>query len=117
HTSSRSERPPRNERMSSERSKRKRSPRRDRDDDQGLERRRRKEREEREVKLPLGARMLVKGDFEAFRPLLAYYLRIQKQKNVSRMEERELRGRWKSFMRKWNAGELAEGWYDPSIWE
>ena len=33
------------------------------------------------------------------------------------MDEREVRGRWKSFLGKWNGGTLAEGWYDPSIWE
>lgn len=69
------------------------------------------------VKLPFGARRLVKGDFEGFRPLLGYYLRIQKQRDVRGMEERELRGRWKSFLGKWNKGELAEGWYDPGIFE
>ncbi|KAL9112119.1 MAG: hypothetical protein Q9227_003496 [Pyrenula ochraceoflavens] len=25
----------------------------------------------------------------------------------------EVKGRWKSFVGKWNRGELAEGWYDP----
>ncbi|PKS11537.1 hypothetical protein jhhlp_003302 [Lomentospora prolificans] len=115
--SHRVERPDPNERIDSGRSKRKRSPRGDRDEDRASERRRRKQRETREVQLPLGARALVKGDFEAFRPLLAYYLAIQKQKDARTMDERELRGRWKSFLGKWNAGELAEGWYDPGIWE
>ena len=31
------------------------------------------------------------------------------------MDEREIRGRWKSFTGKWNRGELAEGWYDPEM--
>lgn len=52
-----------------------------------------------------------------FRPLLSYYLSIQKQKDMGAMDEREVRGRWKSFLRKWNEGELAEGWYDPHVWE
>lgn len=69
------------------------------------------------MKLPFGARRLVKGDFDGFRPLLGYYLRIQKQRDAREMGERELRGRWKSFLGKWNKGELAEGWYDPGIFE
>lgn len=31
------------------------------------------------------------------------------------MDEREVRGRWKSFVAKWNSGELASGWYDPDV--
>jgi hypothetical protein len=31
------------------------------------------------------------------------------------LDEREARGRWKSFVGKWNRGELAEGWYDPDL--
>ncbi|SPO05022.1 related to RNA helicase HEL117 [Cephalotrichum gorgonifer] len=85
------------------------------------ERRHRSPRESRSEEvakeLPFGSRKLVKGDFEAFRPLLGYYLSIQKQKDVAKMQEREVKGRWKSFLAKWNAGTLAEGWYDPSIWE
>lgn len=77
----------------------------------------RERREEPKGELPFGARKLGKGDLEAFRPLLAYYLRIQKQRDVREMEEREVKGRWKSFMGKWNGGALAEGWYDPHIWE
>jgi hypothetical protein len=30
------------------------------------------------------------------------------------LDEKEARGRWKSFLGKWNRGELAEGWYDPA---
>lgn len=83
------------------------------------ERRRRSPRGERREapELPLGARKLGKGDLEVFRPLLAYYLRIQKQKDMGAMDGREVRGRWKSFVGKWNGGALAEGWYDPHVWE
>lgn len=83
------------------------------------ERRHRSRERRREPKdeLPFGARKLSKGDFEAFRPLLAYYLRVQKQRDIRAMEEREVKGRWKSFLGKWNGGELAEGWYDAHIWE
>lgn len=31
------------------------------------------------------------------------------------MDDREVKGRWKSFIGKWNRGELAEGWYDPDL--
>lgn len=31
------------------------------------------------------------------------------------MDDREVKGRWKSFISKWNRGELAEGWYDPEM--
>lgn len=48
---------------------------------------------------------------ENFRPLLAQYLEVQKQKDITVLDEREVRGRWKSFVGKWNKGELAEGWY------
>lgn len=65
--------------------------------------------------LPFEARQLVKGDLDRFEPLLAHYLFIQKQKDAYEMDEREIRGRWKSFVSKWNRNELAEGWYDPEM--
>ncbi|RSL62495.1 hypothetical protein CEP54_005720 [Fusarium duplospermum] len=67
------------------------------------------------VTLPFDARQLSKGDLGAFRPLFADYLDLQKQKDIEEMDEREVRGRWKSFIGKWNRGELAEGWYDPEM--
>lgn len=48
-------------------------------------------------------------------PLLARYLSLQKQRELGDMDEREVKGRWKSFVGKWNRGELAEGWYDPEM--
>lgn len=33
------------------------------------------------------------------------------------MDDREVKGRWKSFVGKWNRGELAEGWYDPDMFQ
>ncbi|KKF96900.1 hypothetical protein CFO_g732 [Ceratocystis platani] len=71
----------------------------------------------RAVELPFEARPLHKRDFKAFLPLFAYYLDLQKQKDLSDMDEREAKGRWKSFLGKWNRGELAEGWYDPVMFE
>ncbi|KAE9377077.1 hypothetical protein N431DRAFT_436320 [Stipitochalara longipes BDJ] len=64
--------------------------------------------------LPFNSRLLTKRDYEAFRPMFALYLDIQKGKILEEMDETEIKGRWKSFLGKWNRGELAEGWYDPS---
>jgi hypothetical protein len=66
------------------------------------------------VRLPYKQSALHKGDFEAYRHLFADYLDLQKQIDVSTLGEDEVKGRWKSFLGKWNRGELAEGWYDPS---
>ncbi|TKA77364.1 hypothetical protein B0A49_01503 [Cryomyces minteri] len=46
--------------------------------------------------------------------MFALYLDIQKQKVLDDLSEEEVKGRWKSFVGKWNRGELAEGWYDPA---
>ncbi|KAI9151714.1 hypothetical protein HJFPF1_08923 [Paramyrothecium foliicola] len=55
------------------------------------------------------------ADLPAFEALFAEYLDLQKQILLYDLEEREVRGRWKSFVSKWNKGELAEGWYDPEM--
>ncbi|KAM0418021.1 hypothetical protein ACHAPD_004371 [Fusarium lateritium] len=52
----------------------------------------------------------------AFEPLLGEYLSVQKQKDMTQMDDREVKGRWKSFIGKWNRNELAEGWYDPDTY-
>ncbi|KAM5346680.1 hypothetical protein ACJ41O_009685 [Fusarium nematophilum] len=67
------------------------------------------------VNLPFNARPLSKADLAAFEPLFADYLGLQKQKDIAEMDDREVKGRWKSFVGKWNRGELAEGWYDPEM--
>lgn len=67
--------------------------------------------------LPFSARPLGKSDLRAFRPLFAYFLSLQKQIELDDLDEREERGRWKSFVGKWNRGELAEGWYDPEMYQ
>ncbi|EKD15852.1 hypothetical protein MBM_05863 [Drepanopeziza brunnea f. sp. 'multigermtubi' MB_m1] len=64
--------------------------------------------------LPFNSRQLVKRDYDAFKPMFALYLDIQKQRYLEDMDETEVRGRWKSFVGKWNRGELSEGWYDPT---
>ncbi|KIW93921.1 uncharacterized protein Z519_05236 [Cladophialophora bantiana CBS 173.52] len=62
--------------------------------------------------LPYGARELSRHDLPAYRPLFALYLDIQKQLNLENLDDAEVKGRWKSFVQKWNRGELAQGWYD-----
>ncbi|KAI1263195.1 hypothetical protein F5Y18DRAFT_132427 [Xylariaceae sp. FL1019] len=84
----------------------------------GRRHRHRSERSEKPVTLPCTARALSRSsDLEAFRPLFARYLDIQKQIDIATLEEREVRGRWKSFVAKWNSAELAEGWYRPETYE
>ncbi|KAK8046575.1 hypothetical protein PG996_014639 [Apiospora saccharicola] len=69
------------------------------------------------TELPYSARPLSKADYDAFLPLLARYLDIQKGKDIHELDEREVRGRWKSFVGKWNEGSLANGWYDPEYFQ
>lgn len=64
--------------------------------------------------LPCRAQPLSKRDLQSYINLFASYLDIQKQKTFSDLPESEVKGRWKSFIGKWNRGELAEGWYDPA---
>ncbi|CAG8124011.1 unnamed protein product [Penicillium salamii] len=66
------------------------------------------------VILPYQARELSRRDLEAYHPMFAMYLDIQKGKFIEDLSEDEVKGRWKSFTQKWNRGELAEGWYDPA---
>ncbi|RMX88105.1 hypothetical protein D0867_15580, partial [Hortaea werneckii] len=63
--------------------------------------------------LPFHARPLHKRDLTTHRALFAEYLDLQKRLDIDALGEDEARGRWKSFVGKWNRGELAEGWYDP----
>jgi len=49
--------------------------------------------------------------------VFADYLDLQKGHDIADLSEDEVKGRWKSFMNKWNRGELAEGWYDPKTKE
>lgn len=68
--------------------------------------------------LPSNARPLsYKHDLDAFTPLFAYYLDVQKSLDLYGLDPQQARGRWKSFVNKWNRGELAEGWYDPEMFE
>ncbi|KAJ5167883.1 uncharacterized protein N7482_003477 [Penicillium canariense] len=108
---SRSRSPHRSDRRKSDRLRR-------HDRDRG-ERDHRHERRSREppaqpVILPYQARELSRRDLEAFEPMFAMYLDIQKGLIIEELKDEEVKGRWKSFIRKWNRGELAEGWYDPA---
>ncbi|KAJ5287533.1 hypothetical protein N7478_003219 [Penicillium angulare] len=69
------------------------------------------------VVLPLNARQLSRRDLEVFEPMFAMYLDIQKGIFIEDLSEDEVKGRWKSFIHKWNRAELAEGWYDPATLE
>lgn len=62
--------------------------------------RRVKPRVERKA-LPFGARDLSRYDLSAFRPMFALYLDIQKQIYIDDLDEKEVKGRWKSFVGKW----------------
>ncbi|RMJ24510.1 hypothetical protein PHISP_04609, partial [Aspergillus sp. HF37] len=64
--------------------------------------------------LPFQARELTKHDLRCYEPMFAMYLDIQKGLSIEDLPSDEVRGRWKSFVGKWNRGILAEGWYDPA---
>ena len=64
------------------------------------------------AQLPLNARHLNKHDIDTYRALFCEYLDIQKRIDISELSADEVKGRWKSFLGKWNRGELAEGWYE-----
>ncbi|KAI9831823.1 MAG: peroxisomal membrane protein pex14 [Phylliscum demangeonii] len=65
--------------------------------------------------LPYEALPLRKDELAAYRALFALYLEVHKQLVLEELPRDEVRGRWKSFVGRWNRGELAEGWYDPSM--
>ncbi|KAL1837058.1 hypothetical protein VTJ49DRAFT_4327 [Mycothermus thermophilus] len=70
------------------------------------------------VKLPFNAHPLShRHDLSRYRPLFARYLDLHKRLDMDALDDTEVRGRWKSFVGKWNRGELAEGWYDPVVLE
>ncbi|KAI4128813.1 MAG: hypothetical protein LQ347_004026 [Umbilicaria vellea] len=66
------------------------------------------------VTLPFHNSNLTKHDLTTYKPMFALYLDVQKQLILEDLPEDEVKGRWKSFIGKWNRGELDEGWYDPA---
>ncbi|PNS20755.1 hypothetical protein CAC42_2686 [Sphaceloma murrayae] len=64
--------------------------------------------------LPFGAGTISKHDLKNYMGLFGLYLDLQKQIYIEDLDEQELKGRWKSFLGKWNRGELSEGYYDPA---
>ncbi|KAF5848993.1 hypothetical protein GGP41_010155 [Bipolaris sorokiniana] len=97
-------------------SHRSRSPRRD-DDSHRHKRTRTRSRSptRKPADLPYKAKPLSKRQYDEYRPLFQSYLDIQKQIQLDDLDEREAKGRWKSFVSRWNRGELARSWYDPSM--
>lgn len=73
--------------------------------------------EPKPVRLPFNQRELHRRHLERYTNLFADYLDLQKGHDIADLSEDEVKGRWKSFMNKWNRGELAEGWYDPKTKE
>ncbi|KAL8359903.1 hypothetical protein RB598_008313 [Gaeumannomyces tritici] len=67
--------------------------------------------------LPYDARALSRHDYTVFRPLFAHYLDLHAQTDIHGLGERELRHRWRSFVKRWNAGKLSEGWYEPEMFQ
>ncbi|KAL1799875.1 hypothetical protein ACET3X_000217 [Alternaria dauci] len=97
------------------RSHRSRSPRRDDDGHRHKRHRSRSPPAPRPVALPYKAKPLSKRQYDEYRPLFQFYLDIQKQIQLDDLDERETKGRWKSFVSRWNRGDLARSWYDPSM--
>ncbi|KAF1942743.1 hypothetical protein EJ02DRAFT_454045 [Clathrospora elynae] len=95
-------------------SRRSRSPRRDNDDGH-RHKRRRSRSPPKPVALPYKAKPLSKRHFDDYKPLFQSYLDIQKQIQLDDLDDREAKGRWKSFTSRWNRGDLARSWYDPSM--
>ncbi|KAF8455932.1 hypothetical protein BGX38DRAFT_1127955 [Terfezia claveryi] len=64
--------------------------------------------------LPGNVLPITKHDYDAYKPLFAEYLDVQKGLVLAELSTREAQGRFKRFVTHWNRGELAKGWYDPS---
>ncbi|CAI6340446.1 unnamed protein product [Periconia digitata] len=69
----------------------------------------------RPVALPYNAKELSRRHYDEYKPLFQSYLDIQKNIILDDLDEREAKGRWKSFVGRWNRGDLARSWYDPSM--
>lgn len=58
------------------------------------------------VALPYKAKPLSRRQYDEYRPLFQSYLDIQKQIQLDDLDEREAKGRWKSFISRWYAYNL-----------
>lgn len=54
-------------------------------------------------KLPFNACQLSRDDLKDYMPMFALYLDIQKRLDIEDLNEKEVKGRWKSFFNKWYA--------------
>jgi hypothetical protein len=82
--------------------RRSRSPRRD-EDRHRHKRHRSRSPQSKPVVLPYKAKPLSKRHFEDYKPLFQSYLDIQKNIQLDELDEREAKGRWKSFTSRWYA--------------
>jgi hypothetical protein len=87
--------------------RRSRSPRRDRDEHRH-KRHRTRSPEIKPVVLPYKAKPLSKRQYEDYKPLFQSYLDIQKNIQLDELDEREAKGRWKSFISRWYAVALSQ---------
>ena len=85
--------------------RRSRSPRGDEDQHRHKRHRSRSPRA-KPVALPYKAKPLSKRQYDEYRPLFQSYLDIQKQIQLDDLDEREVKGRWKSFISRWYAYKL-----------
>jgi Ni/Co efflux regulator RcnB len=82
--------------------RRSRSPRRD-EDRHRHKRHRSRSPPSKPVALPYRAKPLSKRHYEDYKPLFQSYLDIQKNIQLDELDEREAKGRWKSFTSRWYA--------------
>lgn len=82
------------------RSHRSRSPRRE---DDSHRHKRRSRSPAKPVELPYNAKPLSRRQYDEYRPMFQSYLDIQKQIQLDDLDEREAKGRWKSFVSRWYA--------------
>jgi hypothetical protein len=92
----------RHERKRHHHAHRSRSPRRD-DDRHRHNRHRSRSPKAKPVVLPYKAKPLSKRQYDDYKPLFQSYLDIQKNIQLDDLDEREAKGRWKSFMSRWYA--------------
>lgn len=63
--------------------------------------------------LPFDAPELKKDDLDAYRDIFAKYLHDKKDITIETLSSNEAYARFKSFIHKWNDGELSSRYYDP----